>query len=175
MAKRDDFYGWGDFGDGDMAEVYGALAGGGLSTAVAVGSRMFGNDVMKKYSEGIGAAAGVLAGAAMYFGTNHKTAGKTAAVVALVTGGLRQLEAAISGPVTFGLPTIAPTVAWKGFGLPSVENTVAFGGAPQLVGPPQLVGADHGVGSTPGAQQVRLNGGPSISGLAGAYGATLFG
>ncbi len=61
--------------------------------------------------------------------------------------------------------------------MPTIEPTVAFAGNnPQLVGPPQLVGANHGgIGSNPAAQQVRLNDGPNISGLAGAYGATLFG
>jgi hypothetical protein len=58
-----------------------------------------------------------------------------------------------------------------GLGLTTVSPTQAFNGAkPQLQGLPQLAG---GLGAR--AEQVRLNGGPQISGLASHYGANLFG
>jgi hypothetical protein len=180
MGKYDDLYGLGDFGAGMMDDMLGGLVGGGLSSVVAAGARMSGNATAKKYSEGIGAAAGVLAGAVMYFATDRKGAGLTAMVTSAVTAGVRQLEALVSQPVSgYGLPSIAPTQVLRGgFGIATVEPTGAFQGfgdmSPQLVGPPQLVGANT-LGNSPAAQQVALNGGPQISGLAGAYGATLFG
>jgi hypothetical protein len=181
--KYDDLFGLGGFGAGMMDDMLGSVVGGGVSTVAAIGARMASGDpTVQKYSEGIGAAVGVAAGAAMYFGTSRKSAGLTAMVTAAVTGGLRQLERLLASPAVagFGLPTIAPTVAFAGsnFGIATIDPTVAFAGfgnSPQLVGPPQLVGADAGVLGTPGAQQLPALQGPAISGLAGAYGATLFG
>ena len=46
----------------------------------------------------------------------------------------------------------------------------------QLVGPPSLHGAgDYGMSQNPGVAQVAALGGPGVSGLAGHFGATLFG
>lgn len=180
MTKKSDDYGLGGFGGhgGAMGEGWvGAGVGALAQSGGAALTRAFSS--YSKWSEAIGAVAGLAVGGVMYAFDDYKEAGKVAMVVAAVNGVVRTAEVMLrKTPVTIGMPVIENTQVLRGhgFGIATIEPTHAWNGAsPQLVGPPQLVGADSGIGMLPSAQQVRLEGGPAISGLAGMYGATLFG
>jgi hypothetical protein len=88
------FFGLDDFGQPvGLGAGWGALIGGGVSTAAAIGVRTFGKSGgWYKWSEGIGALAGILAGGTMMFFKKTTYSGVAAIGTALATGGLRQLE-----------------------------------------------------------------------------------
>lgn len=177
-----DMFGLDEFGaPSGLGQKWGAAIGVGLQAggAWAVRSLM---PSMRGKSELIGAVAGVAGGAIMMAKTSTRAAGWTALTASLIGGGIRVLEQLFSDapPISFEGVVVTPTQTMQGvvvsptqtLGLTTFAPTQAFQGArPQLVGArPQLVGA---MGER--AQQVVLNGGPAVSGLAGRYGATLFG
>jgi hypothetical protein len=166
-----DLFGLDEFGNPDGNPMWGALAGGVVSTGTAMALRAFTGQ--GKWAEGIGALAGAAAGGVM-MAMGQRAAGTTAIAVALVTGGLRQVESLLSkNPLAgFGIAEIAKGYAvngvsvqpllgaGNGFGLATIDPTHQVLGAGQM---PELLGA--------------ANGGPpaQLVGLGSHFGATLFG
>jgi hypothetical protein len=84
----------------------------------------------------------------------------------------------------FGIATIGPGYAVDGLGEAVIDPAYPIPGSisgfgmsrPELVGPPTLMNAgDYGMSDNPAVTQTQLLGGPAISGLAGHFGATLYG
>ncbi len=186
-----DLFGLDEFGQPEgTLWAYGGLIGAVTQTGGAIAARqLFKNAKAFEYSEIIGAGVSAVAGAALYF-MGERTAGMATGLSGLVSGGLRQLEfkamakkvaaAGLAG-YGFGLPTIdrqaivpgSQGLMDGGLGLATVEQSPHVYG-PNLGGEmPQLVG-DYGLSANPAANSVQLQGGPTISGLGGHYGATLF-
>ena len=177
-----DIFGLDEFGmPAGLNPLWGAVAGGALSTGAAMATRAFSAD-WGRWSEGIGAGVGVLAGAAMAFFPGSRAAGWTAIATSLVTSGLRQLESLMTDnfgvySVERGYPvngvTVEPLVG-AGLGVHMIEPSAQVNGAyPELVGTPygqapaELLGALNGLGQE---QQMPA----SLLGLGSHYGSTLF-
>ena len=197
-----DLFGLDEFGQPTGNQMVGAAVGAGVQSLAAVTLKhtQAGRPTVYKYAEGIGALVGALAGGAMIAIPSQRGAGWTAVTTSLVSGAVRQVSAMVAkhrtaaenagaqaadaggGTAGWGLPTIEPTVAFRGagLGLPTIEQQALVPGSAGLsdagVGmPPQLQNAgDYGMGQNPGAQQAQLVG-PGFSGLGAHYGATLFG
>jgi hypothetical protein len=184
-----DLFGLDEFGQpvGPYPAV-GAALGTFVQTGAAMAVRRF--TKMDKWSEGIGGAVGVAAGAGMLMLPQMRAMGWTAIAASLVGGGLRQLEvlmskqekakqegAAAAKETEAAAATTAETHGW---GLPTVEPTQMLGyptvEPTQMLGmPPQLVGAgDYGLSQNPAAAQAQLVG-AGISGLGSHFGSTIFG
>jgi hypothetical protein len=180
-----DLFGLDEFGQpvGPYPAI-GAALGTAIQTSAAIAVRRF--TKKDKWSEGIGAGVGVMAGGAMMLLPKMRAMAWSTLAASLVGGGLRQLEvmmsknekakqeaaeaakeAESSGEQSgMGLVQIEPTEA---LGLPTIEPT-------QMLGmPPQLVGAgDYGLSQNPAAKQAQLVG-PGVSGLGSHFGSTIFG
>jgi hypothetical protein len=182
-----DLFGLDEFGQptGSLWQ-YGAVIGAVTQTGGAMLFRnVIKNEKAFKYSEILGAGVSAVAGAALYF-MGERTAGMSAGLSGLVSGGLRQLEfntlmdkmKALTG---FGYAAVdkqwlVPGSAGSmgdGLGLATVEQSPHVYGASLGGQMPNLVG-DYGLSANPAANSVQLQGGPTISGLGGHYGATLF-
>jgi hypothetical protein len=177
-----DLFGLDEFGQpvGPYPAV-GAALGTAIQTGAAIAVRRF--TKKDKWSEGIGGAVGVVAGAGMLMLPKMRAMGWTAIAASLVGGGLRQLEVVMSKQEGakqdaaaaaktvdetngMGLVEIEPTAA---LGLPTIEPTEMLGMPPQLVG-----AGDYGLSQNPAAQQAQLVG-PGVSGLGSHFGSTIFG
>jgi hypothetical protein len=168
-----DFFGLDDFGQpAGLNPMWGGMLGALAQTGGAIAARKFGaGGRFAQYSELVGAGLGLLAGAAMWAFPGSRAAGMTTAAVAAVSGGLRQMEISmLSG--SMGWPSIDPAypVSMNGLGIHSIEPgySVNQGSMNGLGAQTQLLGQDR-------QTQLLGMGGPQVSGLAGAYGATLFG
>lgn len=172
-----DLFGLDEFGQPvGMNPMWGAIIGTGISTGVAICMRRY-SPSHAKYSEGIGALAGIGAGAAMAFMGNARAAGWTAIATSAVSGGLRQLEALMSPETVsgaYGLATIdkgypvlgdysyGNEISVEPLGIATIEQThqvLGDGNGPHLLG----------------AAGAELVGVPGLSGLGSHYGATVFG
>ncbi len=181
-----DMFGLDEYGEipaGALSPLWGAAIGGGVSTAAAIATRaLWKSPVGQKWSEGIGFAAGVLAGGAMYFFPKSKHAGIAAILTSFVTSGLRQVETLVMAPKAAGLgmttfdqiPHVFSTKT--GLGLVDIQPQGAWN-PPQggLGAAPFLVGA--GGANLVGADQAQLVGpsGLSHGQLANHYGASITG
>lgn len=182
-----DLFGLDEFGqEAGLPSKWGAAIVGGIGTTVAIAARQL-KITQPKVSEGVGFLAGAAAAGIMMAMPSTRAAGWAGMITAIVTNGLRQIEAWFMGPVVLGLPTarrLNGVVAQRingapGLGLPAVQQVqrpVGLAG-PQLSsnggGPPvDLVQQ----GALPAnAQHVQLLGGRTLSGLGAHYGVTLFG
>jgi hypothetical protein len=174
-----DAFGLDQFGQArGLNPLWGAAAGSGLGTAVAIGLKRWGSPKLKEHREAIGFLTGAAAGGAMIAMKNTRAAGWTALAAAFLNNGLRALNNYLEDDETKEAKTvkgymdgvvISPTTAFSGYGgmgLVEVSPTTAFSDA-EL---PQLVGASLQSAS----DQVQLVGGPALSDLASHYGATHF-
>ena len=174
-----DMFGLDEFGNAaGWGAGWGALIGVGLSSSVAVGVRALVNQATSpnlfKWSEGIGAAAAVVAGGVMMAFKKTRHAGLVAGITGLVSNGVRQVEKLMAPKSGWGetvMTQLGPVVG-GGFGL----ATVSTHGRVLGDSGPQLVGGDIG---TMQARQANLLGIPSIGGplanLANGFGATVLG
>jgi len=152
-----DAFGLDEFGiPGGMNPMWGAVAGGGLSTVTSMGVRQFATPFggLYNWSEAIGFGAGALAGGAMLFFEGSRAAGWTALASAFLNSGLRQLEQLLLAPKPadllaaltkaaasssaaaanasngVGMPVIDPAAVLKGgLGIATIEQTQALLGA----------------------------------------------
>jgi hypothetical protein len=195
-----DLFGLNDFGDPQgVRPYYGAAIGAAVGAGTAFAARALGSagGWVARNSEltGLLAAAAVSAGMISFRGTRN--AGWTSLVVAVLSNGIRALEQWVSGatiPVSgIGIvtPEYARALSGAGFGIVQPQYLQGGLGLPIATGQPPSYGTVPGVagpgvdlGGPPvnllgnpsaGSQQVNLLGGPTISGLASMYGATLFG
>ena len=145
LGRHDDEYGSVDlFGLDEFGQPVGlgAPVGAGLGilfqTGTAIAVRRFTD--MDKWSEGIGAVVGAVAGGAMMAMADARHAGMTAIIASVVSGGLRQAEQLMSakeavkqeavkknGDKTagWGLPTIEPS--WSAFpGELTPQNSLGY-------------------------------------------------
>lgn len=146
-----DLFGLDEFGAPvGLNPVWGAMTGGAVSTGAAIAVRQW----LPEYhgwSEGIGAAAGVLAGAVMAFFPGTRAAGWTGMAVAVTTAGLRQAEKLLVGDAVdyYGLPSVSTPyyagVEIEPLGIATTEDAMTAGADAQLLGqsPAQLVGAEN--------------------------------
>ncbi len=131
LGRRDDYmgdeYGSVDlFGLDEFGQPVGLSApvGAGLGvlfqTGTAIAVRRFTD--MDKWSEGIGAVAGAVAGGAMMAFPNSRHAGMTAVIASLVSGGLRQAEQMLSAKEAVKQDAVKKdtTTTTKGYGLPTI-------------------------------------------------------
>lgn len=195
MLGSVDLFGLNQFGQNPgLSPIYGALIGGGVSS---VASFAAGKTHMAGKQHLIGFAAGAAAAGAMYSmkATRHAAIGALAG--AFLASGLPMIFKAVTGGglglpqveylsglgvhdisylngAGLGIPGIAPLPQTYG-NVPGVNGShggVAGSqiGAPGSSAPIDLLGA-----ATAQSNQVQLLGGPTISGLSAAYGATLLG
>jgi hypothetical protein len=159
-----DFFGLDEFGAPAGNVYWGAGAGALAQTGTAMAVRRWAPG-KARYSEGIGALVGV-GGAALtgWLMPGMRSAAWAAGVVAAVSGGLRQLEVSLLSAPMMGMASMERGYP-VGLGMATMEPGYPVGlqGAPT-----QLLGADR-------QSQLLGMGGPNVSGLASAYGATLFG
>lgn len=165
-----DAFGLDEFGQSPGKVWVGSLAGAVFQSGSAAAVRQLTS--YGKWAEAIGGGVGVLAGTIMYFtGENNRAMGVNCIAVSVANGLIRQMERLFAGTGTTDGVDIESLrglgeVQIEGLGNASVETPYQLnGGRPELVGPSLGAAAD----------QVQLNGGPSISGLGGHFGATLFG
>ena len=168
--------------------LYGTMIGGGISAIaekIAVKSGKDGNFW--------GFAAGTASAAALYFHWKTRHAALGALAGAFFASGFDWLLGKLFGSTPTGLPTIERL---NGLGLPQVEYLngglgatgifdvpPSYGTIPGVYGPSGIAGTQFGQAppidllgeQSPQAQQLQLMGGPTVSGLANAYGATLLG
>lgn len=202
MAKRHkmlgsvDLFGLNQFGQNPgISPIYGTLIGGGVAATASFAAS---KTKFAGKANLIGFAAGTAAAGAMYAnkGTRHAAIGAFAG--AFLASGLPMLFRAISG----GGLGVAQVEYLSGLGVHNVEYLNGAGGLgiPGIAPLPQVYGNVPGAvgqnGSMAGTQmgapnasapvdllgtptaqsnQVQLLGGPAISGLSAAYGATLLG
>jgi hypothetical protein len=83
-----------DFGQGDLNPLWGAAASGLFGTGTAAAVRAFSS--MDRHAELIGLGVGVATGAALLISPRSRAAGFTGIATALVTSGLRYVEALAS-------------------------------------------------------------------------------
>lgn len=184
-----------------MSPIYGALIGG---AATAAGAFVASRTSQQDKKEWIGLGAGLAASAALYASKKTRHAALGSAVGTVLAAGTTMLlkamdksEAAstpgvgvaqiqyLNGPMGvpqiqylngpgLGLPSIAPVQQSTGT-IPGVAGPGSGIAGPQLMAP----GASAPVNllglRTPQSDQVKLLGGPTISGLSASYGATLLG
>jgi len=165
-----DMFGLDEYGQPHgLGALWGAAIGGGVATAASIATRaLWKSPAGFKWSEGVGFAAGAIAGGVMMAFPNSRHAGLTAIVTSFVTSGLRQIEmllmpraaglgmvsidkvpngffSNLPGQAGLGLTVIDPTerVGWPQQGYPQA----GFGAVPSgvnLVGlganPAELVG-----------------------------------
>jgi hypothetical protein len=199
MAKKKmlgsvDLFGLNAFGQNPgMHPIYGALIGGG---AAAVGSFAASKSAsLAGKKEWIGMATGFAASGALYASKKTRHAALGAAVGTFLASGLPLLFKAVTGQSSLGVAQLeylnglgVPQINYlngAGLGLtsmshlPDAQGTIpgvhgSFAGpqmgAPGASAPVDLLGA-----ATAQSNQVSLLGGPAISGLSSAYGATLLG
>lgn len=94
MARKKGLAGLAQARGGDMNPVWGAMAAGAIGNGTSIGIRTFTG--MDKNAELIGLGAGVATGVALMMSPRTRAAGFTGVVVALVTNGLRFVEALAS-------------------------------------------------------------------------------
>lgn len=197
-----DLFGLDEFGQvSGPYPAIGAALGTGIQTLAAIGVRRF--TTKDKWSEGIGAAVGIVAGAGMLAMNSTRALGWTMIAASGISGLLRQAEtlmmpvekakaeagaAAAASPALTTQQEEAAAVSktveeTQGMGMVQIDPQYALG-LPTVepsyalgnVGlPPQLVGAgDYGLSQNPAARQAQLVG-PGISGLGSHFGSTIFG
>lgn len=173
-----DMFGLDEYGQPHgLGALWGAAIGGGVATAASIATRaLWKSPSGFKWSEGIGFAAGALAGGVMMAFPNSRHAGLTAILTSFVTSGLRQVEVLLMAPkaagwgmVTadriphvfstggLGLATLAPSPTVYGLqgdlGQQQAVNLVGLGADPaQLVGQAglshQMLAAHYGAAIT---------------------------
>jgi hypothetical protein len=180
-----DMFGLDEYGEipaGALSPLWGAAIGGGVSTAASIATRaLWKSPAGQKWSEGIGFAAGVLAGGAMYFFPKSKHAGIAAILTSFVTSGLRQVETLVMAPKAAGFGNVVIDkqylVPGSGFGEVTIQQQGAWNPQGGLGAQPGafLVGA--GGANLVGADQAQLVGpsGLSHGQLANHYGASITG
>jgi hypothetical protein len=94
MARKKGLAGLAQARGGDLNPVWGAMASGAIGTGTTISVRAFTG--MDKNAELIGLGAGVAAGVALMMSPRTRAAGFTGVVVALMTNGLRFVEALAS-------------------------------------------------------------------------------
>lgn len=187
-----DLFGLNAFGQSPMSPVYGALIGGGAAT---VGAFAASKTAAADKKEWIGLGAGLAAAGALYANKKTRPAALGAAVGSFLAVGMPMLFKAVSGQALgvaqveylnglgvpqinylngagLGLPGISMVPDAQGT-IPGVHGTSFAGpqiGSPGASAPVDLLGA-----ATAQSNQVSLLGGPTISNLSQAYGATLLG
>lgn len=188
-----DLFGLNAFGQSTMSPVYGALIGGGAAT---VGSFIASKTSAEGKKEWIGLAAGFASAGALFASPKTRHAALGAAVGSFLAAGVPLLFKAVTGASSLG---VAQLEYLNGLGVPQINYLNGAGlGLPGISMVPDAQGTIPGVHGTsfagsqvgsPGASapvdllgaataqsnQVSLLGGPTISGLSSAYGATLLG
>lgn len=177
LGAADDFddvdaFGLDEFGQPrGLNPLWGAVAGSGLGTVVAMGARRWGGATLGKHAEATGFVAAAAAGGAMIAFKRSRAAGWTALAAAFLNNGLRAVEQYFMSPSMdgWGGVVVNPTTSFQGSGMGLVEisPTTSFQDA-QL---PELVGASLQQAS----QHVQLVGGPALNAHSSHWGATLFG
>ena len=176
-----DMFGLDEFGQPvGLNPLWGAIAGSALGTGTTIALRRTAlpGSTTARYAEGIGGLVAAAAGGVMAVFPGSRAAGWTAIATAALNNGLRQLDQylqmqAVSTSTAppmrgWGEVTFEPRQALKGLDMVTAEERTALG-SPM----PTLVG-DNGLSRNPAAGQVRLLGGPPMSGLSSHWGATLF-
>ena len=159
-----DLFGLNEFGMPEgMNPLWGAVIGGGLGTGTAIAVRAMTDSTSsyRKWSEGIGFAVGAATSGVMMMFPGTKAAGWAGLATAVMTNGLRQLEAVFtkSGDTKgIGAAVIEPlngvvieslspgTRDVDGFGVPNIQEVPeAYGTIPGVYGPdmnqmPQIMG-----------------------------------
>ena len=201
MAKRRrhkmlgsvDLFGLNAFGQNPgLSPIYGTLIGAG---AASIGGFAAGKSASLASKKGwVGLAAGLAASGALYASTKTRHASLGAVVGTFVAAGLPMLFSAITGQSALGVSQVeylnglgvSQINYLNGLGLtsmselPEAQGTIpgvagqSFAG-PQMGRPGSSAPVDLLGASTSQSNQVSLLGGPPISGLSTAYGATLLG
>lgn len=185
-----DLFGLNEFGENVGArELWGAVLGTTMSTGVAIGARALGGPGIAKYSELIGLTTGALAGGVMIAMKSTRAAGWTAVAVSVVGSGLRFIEQMLVSPAAGAVDgTVIERLDRYGNNTPmgaTVLEPLAGAQLGATVLEP-LAGAQVGATQPPVNRQintglpahagfVKAAGGPALSGLASAYGGTIFG
>lgn len=173
-----DLFGLNEFGEVIGArEMWGCALGATVSTGVAIGARALGGVTMKRYSELIGLGAGVAVSGAMIAMPSTRAAGWTALVTSFIGNGFRAIEQFFTAPSSdvsgvvmerldrYGNVNAAPLGA-------TVLEPLA-GAQVGAIDPPVDRRLNSGLPAHAGYAYAA--GGPPMSGLAGHYGATMFG
>lgn len=163
-----------------MNPIFGALIGGGVAGATAVGLRKSG----VAHADGYGLLAGLAVSGGMYAMPSTRHAALAGAVGAFLASGIAWLERSLLGG-GLGIPSLR---ALNGLGIPMARELNGLGlptmspvSAPIGVAGNQLSGGGSAppvslMGQmSPQAAHLRGIGGPAVHGLSAAYGATLLG
>jgi hypothetical protein len=186
-----DMFGLDEFGEPvGMKSYWGSAIGGVAATGTAIAVRALSKSpTMLKHAEGIGLAAGVIAGGAMMAMKGTRHAGWSAIAATLATSGLRYAEQLFMTPPLLGAVEIERTGVIRplqgdidvrtmdgGMGIATIEPTGAVFSGGLGDGMPRLLG------NTPHNQReatAQLLGVPGLGGplaaMASSFGATLFG